>query len=258
MDAHFFACKNVDQWVENFAKAFNVTFLNKENQQELVWATSWGTSTRMMGALIMVHSDDEGLVIPPKLAPTQVIIVPIPKPNEALLAKANEIVAELKARGIRVKIDMDDTKRPGFKFAEHELHGTPIRLGLGGRDLENGTIEIARRDNRTKETVSSDNLAETVENLLAEIQQNLFDRAKKYQQDNIRKVETMDEFKQVLEEKAGFISAHWDGTTETELQIKEETGATIRCIQVDNPLENGVCILTGKPSSQRVLFARAY
>lgn len=243
---------------QNFAKAFNVTFLNKENQQELVWATSWGTSTRMMGALIMVHSDDEGLVIPPKLAPTQVIIVPIPKPNEVLLAKANEIVTELKARGIRVKIDMDDTKRPGFKFAEHELHGTPIRLGLGGRDLENGTIEIARRDTRTKETISSDNLGETVENLLAEIQQNLFDRAKKYQQDNIRNVETMDEFKQVLEEKAGFISAHWDGTTETELQIKEETGATIRCIPVDNPLENGSCILTGKPSTQRVLFARAY
>ncbi len=243
---------------QNFAKAFDVTFLNKENKQELVWATSWGTSTRMMGALIMVHSDDEGLVIPPRLAPTQVIIVPIPKPNDALLAKANEIVKELKARGIRVKIDMDDTKRPGFKFAEHELHGTPIRLGLGGRDLENGTVEIARRDNRTKETISSENLGETVENLLVEIQDNLFNRAKKHQQDNIRKVETMDEFKKVLEENAGFIYAHWDGTTETELKIKEESGASIRCIPQDNPQEDGTCIYSGKPSTQRVLFARAY
>jgi prolyl-tRNA synthetase len=212
----------------------------------------------MMGALIMTHSDDEGLVIPPKLAPTQVIIVPIPKPNDALLAKANEIVAELKKRNIRVKIDMDDTKRPGFKFAEHELHGTPIRLGLGGRDLENGTIEIARRDTRTKETVSSENIGETVENLLATIQQNLFDTAKKFQQDNITKVDDLTEFKAILESKKGFISAHWDGTTETELKIKEETGATIRCIPLDNVQEDGVCILTGKPSTQRVLFARAY
>ncbi len=243
---------------QNFARAFEVTFLNKENKQELVWATSWGVSTRMMGALIMVHSDDEGLVIPPKLAPTQVIIVPIPKPNDELTAKANEIAAELRKRGIRVKIDMDDTKRPGFKFAEHELHGTPIRLGLGGRDLQNGTIEIARRDTRTKETVSSENIGETVEKLLADIQQNLFDTAKKYQQDNIRNVDSFDEFKQVLEEKAGFIYAHWDGTTETELKIKEETGATIRCIPMNNPLEDGVCIFSGKPSTQRVLFARAY
>jgi prolyl-tRNA synthetase len=243
---------------QNFAKAFEVQFSNKNNELEYVWATSWGVSTRMMGALVMTHSDDEGLVIPPKLAPTQVIIVPIPKPNDELMEAANRIAADLRAKGIRVKIDTDDTKRPGFKFAEHELHGTPIRLGLGGRDLANGTIEIARRDTRTKETISSENLAETVENLLAEIQQNLFDTAKKFQQDNIRSVDTWDEFQSVLENQKGFISAHWDGTTETELKIKELTKATIRCIPLDNPQEDGVCILTGKPSKERVLFARAY
>ena len=243
---------------QNFAKAFEVQFSNKNNELEYVWATSWGVSTRMMGALVMTHSDDEGLVIPPKLAPTQVIIVPIPKPNDELMEAANRIAADLRTKGIRVKIDTDDTKRPGFKFAEHELHGTPIRLGLGGRDLANGTIEIARRDTRTKETILSENLAETVENLLAEIQQNLFDTAKKFQQDNIRKADTWDEFQAILDNQKGFISAHWDGTTETELKIKEISKATIRCIPLDNPQEDGVCILTGKPSTQRVLFARAY
>jgi prolyl-tRNA synthetase len=243
---------------QNFAKAFDVKFLNKEGKQELVWATSWGVSTRMMGALIMAHSDDEGLIVPPKLAPFQVVIVPIPTPTDELLAKADEIAAELRKHNIRVKIDKDDTKRPGFKFADYEMRGIPVRLGIGARDLANGTVEVARRDERTKQSMPLDNIAASIAALLVDIQDNMFAKAKNYRDTHITKVENFDEFKTVLEEKGGFIAAHWDGTTETELKIKEETGATIRCIPLDNAQESGVCVLTGKPSRERVLFARAY
>lgn len=243
---------------QNFAKAFEVQFLNKENQQEYVWATSWGVSTRLIGGLIMTHSDDDGLVLPPRLAPTQVVIVPIPKPAPELTEAAEKITAALRAKGIRVKIDNDDQNRPGFKFAEYEMIGTPVRLGLGARDLAAGQVEVARRDTKEKSNVALDQVADYIENLLAEIQQNLFNKAKAYRDEHITRVDTWDEFVEVLENKGGFVSAHWDGSTETELAIKEKTKATIRCIPVDNPLEDGVCILTGKPSTQRVLFAKAY
>jgi prolyl-tRNA synthetase len=246
---------------QNFAKAFDVKFANKEGKLEYVWATSWGVSTRLMGALIMAHSDDQGLVLPPKLAPIQVVIVPIYKGDEEL-AKISEQVAiitkALKAKGISFKYDNRDTQRPGFKFAEYELKGVPVRLAFGGRDLENNTIEMARRDTRTKETVSRDGIADVIEKLLEEIQENIYKKAYNFRTEKTTKVDSYEEFKKVLEEKGGFISAHWDGTPETESRIKEETKATIRCIPLNNEQEDGVCMVTGKPSTQRVLFALAY
>ncbi len=246
---------------QNFAKAFDVKFVTKDNKQEFVWATSWGVSTRLMGALIMSHSDDNGLVLPPKLAPNQVVIVPIYKGDEGL-AKVTEVALQIKTKlnklGITVKYDNRDTQRPGFKFAEHELKGVPVRIAIGERDLANGTVEIARRDTLTKETVSIEGIDLLIEKLLADIQTNLFERAKKRTQDLTTKVNSYDEFKKVLDEKTGFVLAHWDGTPETEEKIKEETKATIRCIPLNNEQEAGVCIYSGKPSSQRVLFARAY
>ncbi|MBK8555637.1 MAG: proline--tRNA ligase [Lewinellaceae bacterium] len=243
---------------QNFAKAFDVQFLNKENQQEYVWATSWGVSTRLIGGLIMTHSDDDGLVLPPKLAPIQVVIVPIPKPSDELSVVADKIAKSLRAKGIRVKIDNDDQNRPGFKFAEYEMIGVPVRLGIGARDLANNQIEVARRDTKEKLSVSLDGIDDYVAQLLEDIQQNLFNRAKAFRDENIRKVDSWDEFVETLETKAGFVSAHWDGTTETELEIKERTKATIRCIPVDGEMEDGKCVLTGKPSTRRVLFALAY
>jgi len=243
---------------QNFARAFDVFFLNKDNQQELVWATSWGVSTRLVGGLIMTHSDDEGLVLPPKLAPIQVVIVPIPKPAPELLEVANKIATQLRAKGISVKVDDDDQNRPGFKFAEYEMIGVPVRLGLGQRDLDAGQVEVARRDTREKSNVPLDNIAEHVAQLLDDIQANLFNRAKAYRDAHITRVDTWAEFEDALENKGGFVSAHWDGSTETEVAIKEKTKATIRCIPVGNAEEPGACILTGKPSRQRVLFAKAY
>jgi len=243
---------------QNFAKAFDVFFLNKDNQQELVWATSWGVSTRLVGGLIMTHSDDDGLVIPPKLAPTQVVIVPIPKPSPELDEAAAKIVAQLRAKGIRVKVDNDDQNRPGFKFAEYEMIGIPVRLGLGQRDLAAGQVEVARRDTKEKANVPLEGIAAHVANLLDEIQQNLFDRAKEYRDAHITKADSLAEMEDILENKGGFVHAHWDGTTETELEIKERTKATIRCIPLGWPDEAGKCVLTGKPSERRVLFARAY
>lgn len=246
---------------QNFAKAFDVKFTNKEGKQDFVWATSWGVSTRLIGALIMAHSDDAGLVIPPMLAPIQVVIVPIFRSEEEL-AQISEVAADitksLKAKGISVKYDKRDTHRPGFKFAEYELKGVPLRIAMGGRDLANGTVELARRDTKTKETVQREGLAEIVEALLKEMQQNIFNKALKFREENTKEVDTYEEFKRLLDEEPGFLSAHWDGTAETEQQIKEETKATIRCIPLNNKQEEGKCILTGKPSSQRVIFARAY
>jgi prolyl-tRNA synthetase len=243
---------------QNFAKAFNVTFSNDKNENEFVWATSWGVSTRLIGGLIMTHSDDEGLVLPPKLAPIQVVIVPIPKPEVELIEKAEEIADALKTLGISVKIDTDETKRPGFKFAEYELKGVPVRLGLGKRDLENSTIEVARRDTKEKMTVGLDVVVPYVEQLLEEIQNNLYNRALSFRDNHITLVDTFDDFKDVLENKGGFISAHWDGTSETEEKIKEETKATIRCIPLNAVEEAGVCVYSGKPSTKRVIFAKAY
>ncbi len=244
---------------QNFAKAFDVKFANKDNQEEYVYATSWGVSTRLIGGLIMTHSDDEGLVLPPRLAPIQVVIIPIPKPNEALDAKAAELLAAFKARGVRATYDSDDTKRPGFKFAENELKGIPVRLGLGNRDLENGTIEVARRDNKTKESQPLEGIVDHVVGLLDDIQNNLFQRALDFRTANSHHVDTFEEFEAILNRDIpGFIYAHWDGTTETELKIKEMTKATIRCIPNDAPDEAGQCILTGKPSPRRVIFAKAY
>jgi prolyl-tRNA synthetase len=252
---------------QNFAKAFDVKFLNKENQQEYVWATSWGVSTRLLGGLIMTHSDDDGLVIPPKLAPTQVVIVPIPKPGPEIGVAAEKVMKALRGRGIRVKFDDDEKNRPGFKFAEHEMKGIPVRIGIGKRDLEKGQVEIARRDTKEKTFVPIDEAAAYIENLLVEIQNNLFERAKQFRDDNITKVDNFDDFKEAVSGNGnaeieswggGFVSAHWDGTTETELKIKELTKATIRCIPLDNEKEEGQCVLTGKPSGQRVLFAKAY
>lgn len=245
---------------QNFAKAFDVKYSNKEGKQEFVWATSWGVSTRLMGALIMTHSDDNGLVIPPRLAPIQVAIVPIYKGDEELNTireKIEPVIKELKANGISVKFDDDDKQRPGWKFAEYELKGVPVRLAMGGRDCANGTIELARRDTVTKETVSFDGIAKRVIDLLEEIQQAMYDKALKFRQENSHQANTWDEFKSMLD-KGGFIAAHWDGTPETEEKIKEETKATIRCIPLNNPKEEGKCIYSGKPSTQRVVFARAY
>jgi len=223
-----------------------------------VYATSWGVSTRLIGGLIMTHSDDEGLIIPPKLANIQVVIIPIPKPSPELTEAADKIAAALKAKGVRVKIDNDDQNRPGFKFAEYEMIGIPVRLGLGQRDLAANQVEVARRDNKTKVNVPLDGIADYIANLLEEIQQNLFDRAKAHRDEHITKADNWDDFVNVLENKGGFVYAHWDGTTETELEIKEKTKATIRCIPIGWEEEEGACILTGKKSGRRVLFAKAY
>ena len=246
---------------QNFAKAFDVKFTSKEGKQEHVWATSWGVSTRLMGALIMAHSDDLGLVLPPKLAPIQVVIVPIYKGEEDLdqiSTFVNELTVKLKALGVSVKYDSRDSQRPGFKFAEYELKGVPIRLAIGGRDMENKTVELARRDTREKFTVSQENLDVYIANLLEEIQENIYNKAHQFRAEHTTEANSYEEFKELLDGKTGFLSAHWDGTADTEKQIKEETKATIRCIPLDNKQEAGVCILTGKPSTQRVLFARAY
>ncbi|MEM7102501.1 MAG: proline--tRNA ligase [Bacteroidota bacterium] len=243
---------------QNFAKAFDVKYLTKENKEEYVWATSWGVSTRLMGGLIMTHSDDDGLIIPPKLAPTQVVIVPIPKPSPEIGEVADKIIRELKDKGISVKYDDDDKKRPGFKFAENEMKGIPVRLGIGKRDIANGVVEVARRDTKEKTSQPMDGIGNYIADLLDEIQNNLLQRALDFRAERTTKVDSWDDFISVLDSKGGFIEAHWDGTTETELAIKEKSKATIRCIPVDQPLEDGKCILTGKPSKQRVLFARAY
>jgi len=246
---------------QNFAKAFEVKFLNKENQQEYVWATSWGVSTRLIGALVMAHSDDQGLVLPPKIAPFQVVIVPIYKGEESksvIDAKANEIMKELRDAGIRVKYDNNDNTRPGWKFAEYELKGVPVRLAMGLRDMENKVVELARRDTKEKQQVSIVGLSGYIIKLLDEIQENLYNNALKYREQHITPVDSWDEFVKTLNEKGGFVSAHWDGTAETEAEIKEKTKATIRCIPLNNSREQGVCILSGKPSKERVLFAFAY
>jgi prolyl-tRNA synthetase len=246
---------------QNFAKAFDVKFSDKNNTLDYVWATSWGVSTRLIGGLVMTHSDDEGLVLPPRIAPLQVVIVPIFKGEEqkALLdEKVHAMVASFKAAGIRVKYDDSDNQRPGWKFAEYELKGVPVRIAVGPRDLENNQVEIARRDTKEKTTVSMDGITATVAQLLLDIQSNLFERAKKYRDEHITKVDSWEDFIATLDTKAGFVSAHWDGTSATEDKIKEMTKATIRCIPLNNEQEAGTCILTGNPSTQRVLFARAY
>jgi prolyl-tRNA synthetase len=246
---------------QNFAKAFDVKFLSKENKQEYVWATSWGVTTRLIGALVMVHSDDEGLVMPPRIAPLQVVIVPIYKGDDQkqlIDEKAKQLMDQLKKQGIRVKYDDNDNNRPGWKFAEYELKGVPVRVALGARDLQNNVAEVARRDTKEKKSISLDVLDTHIISLLDDIQQNLYKRAEKFRDDNITPADDWNTFVNVLDEKGGFVSAHWDGTNETEELIKEKTKATIRCIPLNNPQENGKCILTGKPSKERVLFARAY
>jgi prolyl-tRNA synthetase len=246
---------------QNFAKAFDVQFTNKEGKRDFVWATSWGVSTRLIGGLIMTHSDDEGLVLPPNLAPIQVVIVPIHKGDEQLAQiseKVKGIKAALEVKGISVKFDNRDTYKPGFKFAEWEFKGVPVRIAMGPRDLENGTVEVARRDTKEKQTYNIEGVDETIENLLAEIQENLYNKALNYRNEHITKANSWDEFKDILENKTGFISAHWDGAEETEEKIKQETKATIRCIPLDAKEEAGVCIFSGNPSTKRVLFAKAY
>ncbi|MDC8005481.1 proline--tRNA ligase [Aureisphaera galaxeae] len=246
---------------QNFAKAFDVKFADKEGKLDHVWATSWGVSTRLMGALIMTHSDDNGLVLPPNLAPDQVVIVPIYR-NEEQLAAASEVAQELmtglRAQGMRVKFDNRDTHKPGWKFNEYELKGVPVRIAIGPKDVENGTVEIARRDTLSKELVAVDDAIAYISNLMTEIQENLYQKAAAFREEHTTAVSSYDEFKQVLEEKGGFISAHWDGTAETEERIKIETKATIRCIPLDDDNESGSCMVTGKPSARKVLFAKAY
>jgi prolyl-tRNA synthetase len=247
---------------QNFAKAFDVQFRDKENKLDYVWATSWGVSTRLVGALVMAHSDDEGLILPPKIAPLQVVIVPIFNKDVEAQAKINnyadQLVADLRKQGVKVKFDNDENTRPGWKFAEYELKGVPVRIALGARDMENNVAEVARRDTREKASVSLDGLAGHVITLLDDIQSNMYAKALAFRTENTRKVDSWDEFVRVLDEQAGFVSAHWDGTGETEEKIKELSKATIRCIPLNNELEDGKCILTGNPSKQRVLFARAY
>lgn len=246
---------------QNFAKAFDVKFANKEGKEEYVWATSWGVSTRLMGALIMTHSDDHGLVLPPKLAPIQVVIVPIYRKDEELeqiTEVANKISENLKSKGVSVKFDNDDQKKPGWKFAEYELKGVPLRIAIGPRDLKNNTVELARRDTLSKETVSIDGLEENIVSLLDEIQDTIYNKAVTFKEQNTTVVDSYDEFKKLLEEKGGFFLCHWDGTEETEELIKNETKATIRCIPLDAPEEEGKCMVTGKPSKRRVVIARAY
>ena len=246
---------------QNFAKAFDVKYTSKEGKQEYVWATSWGVSTRLIGGLIMTHSDDFGLVLPPKLAPIQVVIVPIYKGEEQLAAiteKVTVFVNELRKKGISVKFDVRDTYRPGAKFAEYELKGVPVRIAIGARDLENNTVEVARRDTLEKFSVSQDTLVDYVETLLGDIQENLFNSAKDHRTKHTTEVSTFDAFKEVIENTGGFVLAHWDGTEETEDKIKEITKATIRCIPNDAEIEEGVCVFSGKPSTRKVLFAKAY
>jgi prolyl-tRNA synthetase len=246
---------------QNFAKAFDVKFSDKENKLDYVWATSWGVSTRLIGALVMAHSDDDGLILPPKIAPIQVVIVPIYKGDEQkaqLDEKVHAIVKGLKTLGITVKYDDSENQRPGWKFAEYELKGIPVRLAIGARDLQNNVVEVARRDTKEKQSVSLDGIEDYIKNLLEEIQQNIYNRALAFRDDHISTADTWDEFVQILDTKAGFVSAHWDGSSETEDKIKELAKATIRCIPLDNPLEEGKCIFSGNPSTQRVLFARAY
>lgn len=246
---------------QNFAKAFDVKFTGKDGKQDFVWATSWGVSTRLIGALIMAHSDDEGLVLPPMLAPIQVVIVPIYNSEESfetITNKVNELMPKLKAKGISVKYDNRDSQRPGFKFAEWELKGVPVRIAIGPRDLENGTVEVARRDTKEKKVYQLENIENQIEELLSNIQSSIYKKAFDFREANITKADTYEEFVKILDGKAGFVSAHWDGTPETEEKIKDLTKATIRCIPLNNELEEGKCILTGNPSTQRVLFARAY
>ena len=246
---------------QNFAKAFDVKFTSKEGKQEYVWATSWGVSTRLIGALIMAHSDDLGLVLPPKLAPIQVVIIPIHRTDEELSQiseKCNELVTQLREKGVSVKFDNRTTQKPGWKFAEYELKGVPLRIAIGPRDLQNGTLEIARRDTLTKTNINQKDAVSYVEKTLKEIQDNLYNKAFEYRENHITEVNSFEEFKKVLKEKGGFVSAHWDGTSETEEKIKELTKATIRCIPLDNKKEEGICVLTGAKSEQRVLFAKAY
>ena len=246
---------------QNFAKAFDVKYLTKENKQEFVWATSWGVSTRLIGALVMAHSDDEGLVLPPRIAPLQVVIVPIYKgPEQKALVdeKVNVIIASLKSSGVTVKYDDSENQRPGWKFAEYELKGVPVRIAIGQKDIENGVVEIARRDTKEKKSVPAEGVSDYIINLLEEIQQNLYNRALAHRDNHITEVNSWDEFKSMLTEKGGFISAHWDGTAATEEKIKEETKATIRCIPLNNVAQDGSCVYSGKPSTQRVLFALAY
>ena len=246
---------------QNFAKAFEVRFSDRDNKLDYVWATSWGVSTRLIGGLVMAHSDDEGLILPPKIAPWQAVIVPIYKGSEqkALIdARVKEIIAECKNAGIRVKYDDSDHTRPGWKFAEYEMKGVPLRIAIGPRDIDNGVAEVARRDTREKKSIPLQNLSESLGQLLTDIQQNLFNKALAYREQHITKADSWEEFEQILDGKAGFVSAHWDGTAQTEEAIKERSKATIRCIPLNNSLEEGACILTGNPSRQRVLFARAY
>lgn len=246
---------------QNFAKAFDVKYTDREGKQQHVWATSWGVSTRLLGALIMTHSDDHGLVLPPKLAPYQVVIIPIyrsEEQKEAVAQRAKEMMKELRAAGISVRFDNRDTHKPGWKFNEYELKGVPVRIAIGPRDIENGTLEIARRDLLSKETVEADTAISYIHNVLEEMQTGLFERALEFREEHTTKVDSYDEFKEVLDTKGGFVVAHWDGTAETEARIQEETKATIRCIPLDADDEEGVCILTGNPSSRRVVFARAY
>jgi prolyl-tRNA synthetase len=246
---------------QNFAKAFDVKFANKEGKQDFVWATSWGVSTRLMGALVMSHSDDKGLVLPPKLAPFQVVIVPIYKGDEQLAQinfVANKMKKAMEAKGISVKYDNRDTQRPGWKFAEYELKGVPVRIAIGGRDLENGTVEVARRDTLEKETLQQADIENKIEHLLQQIQDNLFQKALAMREAKTYSADSYEEFKKILEETPGFVMAHWDGTPETEQKIKEETKATIRCIPLNNKKEEGKCIYSGKPSIQRVVFAKSY
>ena len=245
---------------QNFAKAFDVTFVNKDNKPEYVWANSWGVSTRLMGALIMTHSDDNGLVLPPHLAPIQVVIIPIYKNSEQLAeisAKVEPVINQLRALGISVKYDDAENKRPGFKFADYELKGVPVRLAIGARDIESGTVEVMRRDTLEKHVAPIEGIAEYVAKLLEEIQDNIYQKALKHRESMTRTVETYDEFKEEIE-KGGFILAHWDGTTETEEKIKEDTKATLRCIPLDGDKTPGKCMVTGRPSAQRVIFARNY
>ena len=246
---------------QNFAKAFDVKFASKEGKLEHVWATSWGVSTRLMGALIMTHSDDDGLILPPNLAPTQVVIVPIYKGLEQLDAiseKIEPIIKALRAKGISVKFDKRDTHKPGFKFAEWELKGVPVRIAIGNRDIESGTVEVARRDTKEKQKMAFEGLEDNIAELLDTMQEAIYTKALNYRDEHITEVTSWEEFQKVLETKGGFISAHWDGTAETEDAIQQATKATIRCIPFDNPQEDGVCVFSGKPSKERVLFAKAY
>jgi len=246
---------------QNFAKAFDVKFANKDGKLDYVWATSWGVSTRLMGALIMTHSDDNGLVLPPKLAPIQVVIIPIYKSEDQLnqiSKKIDPIIDKLKSKNISVLYDKRDTHKPGFKFNEHEIKGVPIRIVIGPKDLENSTLEIFRRDNMKKEIIELENIFEKIDFLLEDIQSNIFNNAQKFTKENIRTANTYDEFKSIIKNKGGFVSAHWDGSSQTEEKIKKETKATIRCIPIDSKKEEGFCMVSNKPSLQRVLFAKAY